>query len=74
MTALFFNLGRLPISGMAMESAGYGKFAKFVADHILRDKDGNEFFPVMHGKGQTYHLWQYRGSARPGFYDTAVII
>src|SRR5699024_6190045 len=43
---------RLLVCHMTLESAGQGKFAKLVADHVLVDVDGNMLTAVVHGDGQ----------------------
>ncbi len=40
----------LPVGGMAVKRSGGGKLTELVADHILRDKDRNEFPTVVHGQ------------------------
>ena len=50
---------------MAMEGSRRGKFAEFMAYHILGAIDRNELVAVMHREGQTNHVRNDHRPARP---------
>ena len=58
---------------MAFEGAGDRELAQLMADHVLRDKDGDVLAPVMHGQRMADHLREDRRAARPGL-DNALLI
>ena len=51
---------------MAVKGPGWRKLTKLMAYHVLGDENRDEFFTVVHGKGQTDHLRRHIGSSRPG--------
>ena len=59
---------------MAVENPRGRKLAKLVPNHVFRDKHWNELFPIVNGKGDTYHFWYDRGTPGPGLNNPAVII
>ena len=58
---------------MALEGAGQRELAQLVADHVLRDEDGDVLAPVMHGQRVADHLREDGGAARPGLDDALLV-
>ena len=53
-------------SRMTFEGSGRREFTKLVADHILRNKDGNVTLAIVYAEGQSDHFRRYRRASRPG--------
>src|SRR5215470_1604553 len=51
---------------MRLEGAREGELPQPVADHVLRDVDGYELPPVVHGEGVAHELRRDGGAPRPG--------
>src|SRR5690606_32058921 len=54
--------------------AGTGELAQFVADHVFVHENGDMLTTVVYRDGQTDHLWQDHGTARPGFDWLAIVL
>jgi hypothetical protein len=49
------------------------ELAELVTDHILRDKNRDEFVTVVNGQCMPYEFGWYRRTAGPGFDDLFLI-
>src|ERR1035437_1275454 len=56
---------RLFAGGVTLESAGQGKLAELVADHVFGDIHRDVLLAVMHSNGQANKIWQHCRTARP---------
>src|SRR5262245_29173640 len=61
------------LAAVPAERPGRGELAEAVAHHVLRDIDGDELLPVVHGDRVADHLGDDRRAARPGLEDLAVV-
>ena len=61
----------LPVTGVTVKCPRRRKLAKLMTDHVLGNKDRDELFSIMNGKGQTYHVRYDIGPPRPGLDDLA---
>src|SRR5687768_8467817 len=52
-----------------LERAREGELAETMADHVLRDVDGDELAPVVHGERVAHELGRDRGAPRPRLED-----
>lgn len=55
----------LPIGGVAAERARDRKFPQLVTHHVLSDEHGNVLPSIVYRDGQTQHVRNYHGTARP---------
>ena len=52
---------------MLFEDTGWGKFSKFMSDHILSDENRDERTSVVDIESMTNEVGSHCGTARPGF-------
>ena len=52
---------------MPFEGAGGGEFAETMPDHVFRNENGSEGFPVVDIESVSDEFGDDHGSARPGF-------
>ena len=62
------------VSHVPTISAGTGKLAQFMANHVFVHENWNMQTTVMHSDGQTDHLWQDHRTTRPGFHRFAIVL
>src|SRR5690606_7803275 len=53
---------------------GGSEFAQLVADHVFGNDNRHMLTTVMYSDGQTDHLRQYHGTARPGLNRLAIVL
>ncbi|EQM68993.1 hypothetical protein L682_14755 [Aquipseudomonas alcaligenes OT 69] len=59
---------------MPAVGAGSGELAQFVTDHVFVHENGYMLTAIVYSDGQTNHLRQNDGTARPGFHRLAIVL
>src|SRR5690606_12309177 len=62
-----------PVARMTLVGPGDGKFAELMPHHVLGDEHRHMLPSVMDGNGQSDHVGQHHGAARPGLDRSTVV-